>query len=233
MQGDPSIDALADSIESAWDSGEFKRAASLFHSAHKISLAEFQNSYRLISLLTEYLSCAKLYREGLLAADILVATYPNLFQAHVLRARALTMLRLWEAAAQEIGIVRRLQPSLKFLPAYEHEVKTSAAKDATASHVSTRSFHSDGGDSTYGPAAGSDDGSALDSWSSILRGLIQRDCLPYVIFDTVVCSCFVVLYTYLCNVKAAAAKSTKCAVTPLAAAPVYAQPAAALRRIRP
>ena len=84
--------------------------ASLYQGAQKMSLAEFQNSYRLVALLTRYLSNAKLFREGLLAADILVAVYPNLFQAHMARARALTMLSLWDAALQEIDVVRRLQP---------------------------------------------------------------------------------------------------------------------------
>jgi hypothetical protein len=231
-QGDPSIDALADSIESAWDSGEFKRAANLFHTARKISFTEFQNSYRLVSLLTEYLCSAKLYREGSLAADILVAVFPNLFQAHVLRARTLTMLRLWEGVAQEIAVIRRLQPTLKFLSAFEQEIAASAAKDAAASQ-GTRSRHFDGGEGSRGSTIGGDDSPALDSWANVLRGLVQKDCLPYVIFDTVVCSCFVVLYTYLCNVKAAAAKSTKVTAAPAAAAPVYIQPSAAFRRTRP
>jgi hypothetical protein len=209
--------------------------ATLYRSAQKMSLAEFQNSYRLVALLTRYLSNAKLFREGLLAADILVAVYPNLFQAHMARARALTMLSLWDAALQEIDVVRRLQPSLKFLAAYEKEVRASAAKDVAASE-GARSPYSDGADSSRGATAGMDDGLHLDSWSSVLRGIAHPDLLPYVIFDAVVCSCFVVLYTYFCRINAAAAAKTNKSAAAAAAAAAHvlpAAPAAALRRSRP
>ena len=230
LQGEPSIDSLADSIESAWNSGEFKRAVTLFNSAHRISSSEFRNSFRLVALLTEYLSSAKLHREGLLAADILVALHPNLFQAHLARTRALTMLQLWEAAVQEIAVVRRLQPSLQLLPAYEQEIITAAAKDAAAAQ-GTRSPHSDSGDGR-GAAAGSDDDRALDSWANIVRALGHREIAPFVIFDAVVCSCFIALYTYLCKAKAATTKATKSTVVPIAAPPPI-PPAVGVRRMRP
>ena len=195
-----------------------------------MSSSEFRNSYRLIALLTEYLSSAKLYREGLLAADILVAVYPNLFQAHLARTRALTMLQLWEAAVQEIAVVRRMQPSLHLLPAYEHDIITAAAKDAAASQ-GTRSLHSDSGDSR-GANTGSDDDRALDSWANIVRALGHRDIIPFVIFDAVVCSCFIALYTYLCKAKAATAKATKSTAVPTTA-PAPIPPAVGVRRTRP
>ncbi len=232
QQADPSIESLADSIESAWNSGEFKRAAALFRSANKISSSEFRTSYRLVALLTEYLSSAKLYREALLAADILVAIYPNLFQAHLARTRALTMLRLWDAAAMELSVVRRLQPSLQLLSTYHHDISTAAAKDAAAQ--GTRPNHSDGAESSRSAHTDTDEAVSLDSWGNILRGLTQREFIPYVIFDTVACSCFIAIYTYLCRTKAAMAKAAKAAAVP-AAAPVQVllQPAAALRRSRP
>jgi tetratricopeptide (TPR) repeat protein len=233
QQADPSIESLADSIESAWNSGEFKRAAALFRSANKMSSSEFRISYRLVALLTEYLSSAKLYREALLAADILVAIYPNLFQAHLARTRALTMLRLWDAAAVELSVVRRLQPSLQLLSTYQHDISTAAAKDAAAQ--GTRPNHSGDGDGVESSRSAHTDGDeavTLDSWGNILRGLTHREVVPYVIFDTVACSCFIAIYTYMCRSKAAMAKAAKAAAVP-AAAPLLLQPAVALRRSRP
>lgn len=232
LQGGPSIDSLADSIESAWNSGEFKRAANLFSAAHKFSASEFRNSFRLVAQLFEYLASAKLYEEGLVAADILVAVYPNLFQAHLYRTRALTMLSLWEAAAQELAVVRRLQPSLQLLSAYAEEISSNAAKDALASQGARAYYHDpvdsyrDGNSSSYDVR--------VDSWTNILRGLGSREFIPYVIFDAVVCSCFVALYSYMCKIKAATAKAAKCSVAPIAsvAALAHAQPAALLRRSR-
>jgi tetratricopeptide (TPR) repeat protein len=233
QQADPSIESLADSIESAWNSGEFKRAAALFRSANKMSSSEFRISYRLVALLTEYLSSAKLYREALLAADILVAIYPNLFQAHLARTRALTMLRLWDAAAVELSVVRRLQPSLQLLSTYQHDISTAAAKDAAAQ--GTRPNHSvDGAESSRSAHTDGDEDVTLDSWGNILRGLTHREFIPYVIFDTVACSCFIAIYTYMCRSKAATAKAAKAANAAVpAAAPLPLQPAVALRRSRP
>jgi hypothetical protein len=225
-QGDPSIDSLARSIEITWASGEFKRALSLFHSAHKISASEFRNSYSLVHLLVEYLSSAKLHHEGLLAADILVAVYPNLFQAHLSRARALCRLHLWEAAAQEVALVRRMQPALYLLSSYEQEILSMAKEAAGAPPYPGIS---DGGHSAN--AAGDVDGHATESWSTILRGLSSREYIPYVVFDAVVCSCFVALYSYMCKIKAATAKAAKSSIT-VAAAPLHAQAPPAPRRAR-
>jgi tetratricopeptide (TPR) repeat protein len=230
-QGDPAIDALADSIENAWNSGDYKRAASLFHSAHKISASEFRNSYRLVALLADYLSSAKLYREGLLAADILVAVHPNLFQAHLARARALTMLRLWDAAVQQLAVVRRLQPSLQFLTAYEREIYAAASSDAADSQ-GTRPLHYEEGDSNLGAASSSHDDRSLDSWASVLRGLGQGEFVPYVVFDVLTCLCCAAFYAYKCKVESSAAKVAK-ASNALAAAPALIQPTIILRRSRP
>jgi len=232
LQGDPAIDSLANSIEAAWNSGEFKRACNIFHSVRKISDAEFRNSYSFVSLLAEYLYSAKLYREGLLAADILVAVYPNLFQAHISRTRALTMLHLWEAAAQEAAVVRRLSPSLPMLTAYEQDMASSAAKHAAASQGALP--HSDIGDAHRAPGASSDDDVVANTWSNILHGLFQaseREFIPYIIFDAAVGACFVAVYSYMVKIKAATAKASKAVVAPAAAVNVV-QPAAAPRRPR-
>jgi tetratricopeptide (TPR) repeat protein len=232
LQGGPSIDALADSIESAWNSGEFKRAVNLFSAAHKFSASEFRNSFRLVAQLVEFLLSSKLYEEALVAADILVAVHPNLFQAHLYRTRALTMLSLWEAAAQELAVVRRLQPSLQLLSVYEEEISSNAAKEALASQGARAHFY-DPVDSYRGNSS-SDDVRVADSWSNVIRGLGSREFIPYVIFDAVVCSCFVALYSYMCKIKAATAKAAKCSVAPVApvAALAHVQPAALLRRSR-